>query len=74
METDKTEEGFCVACLAVPAAFIGVGTSAYGSSSRGSYKKQKKTIFWIGIITTVISILIAVYYLWIKECSECLAE
>jgi Na+-driven multidrug efflux pump len=64
-------EGFCGACLAIPFAFAGVGASAYGASSRGKHKKQKKIALWGGIITIVISVLIAVYYLWIKKCVDC---
>jgi Na+-driven multidrug efflux pump len=65
------KEDFCGACLAIPFAFAGVGASAYGASSRGDHKKQKKIALWGGIATIVISILIAVYYLWIKKCVDC---
>jgi Na+-driven multidrug efflux pump len=68
---DDIKEEFCPVCLAIPLAFAGVGTSAYGASSRGKYKKQKKIALWGGITVTIISILIAVYYLWIKKCVEC---
>ena len=64
-------EGFCGACLAVPLAFAGVGASAYGSSSRGKHKKQKKIALWAGIISIVISLLIAVWYLYFSKCTDC---
>ena len=68
---EDTEEGFCMACLAIPVAFAGVGASAYGASSRGKYKEQKKIALWGGIIAVIISFLIAAYYLWIKKCTDC---
>jgi Na+-driven multidrug efflux pump len=68
---EDVTEGFCGACLAIPFAFAGVGASAYGASSRGKHKKQKKIALWGGITTIVISILIAVYYIWIKKCVDC---
>jgi len=68
---EDTVEEFCGACLAIPFAFAGVGASAYGTSSRGKHKKQKKIALWGGITTVIISILIAVYYIWIKKCVDC---
>ena len=65
-------EGWCGACLAVPLAFAGVGASAYGvSGSRKEYKKQKQISLWVGIISVILSLLIAVYYLFIAECKDC---
>lgn len=64
-----TNEPFCMACLAVPFAFAGAGTSAYGA--KGNHRKKKKIVFWIGVSLTLISLLIALYYLFIAKCSEC---
>ena len=64
-------EDFCGACLSIPFAFAGIGASAYGANSRGAHKKKKKIALWGGIVTIVISVLIAVYYLWIKKCTDC---
>jgi len=69
--TSDTKESFCGACLAVPLAFAGAGASAYGSRSKGTHKKRKKMIFWLGIIAVILSIAVAVYYMWIKKCDEC---
>ena len=63
-------EPFCGACMAVPLAFVGVGASAYGSK-KGSHKKHKRIVFYIGIITAILSIMIAFYYLFLSDCSEC---
>ena len=68
---ENTKEEFCGACAAVPLAFAGIGASAYGSSSRGSHKKQKNWALWAGIISVILSILIAVYFLFIKKCVDC---
>lgn len=67
-------EPFCGVCLAIPFAFAGVGASAYGANSRGKYKKTRKWALWGGIFTTVISLLIAVYYFFIKKCVDCRYE
>ena len=67
-------EPFCGACLAIPFAFAGVGASAYGTSSSGKYKKQRKLMLWSGVAVTVISILIAIYYLCIAKCKDCLYD
>jgi len=70
MEDHAVVEGFCGACLAIPLAFAGVGASAYGaSSSRGAYKKRKKIILWSGIITTLVAVAIAIYYM--TACTKC---
>lgn len=68
------KEPFCGACAVIPLAMAGVGASAYGSNNKGSYKKNKQIMLWGGIITIIISILIAVYFLWFKECSQCLPK
>lgn len=69
---DNNRENFCGACLAIPFAFAGAGASAYGANSKKKHKKTKKIVFWVGIITTVIALIIAAYYLWFKkDCSDC---
>jgi hypothetical protein len=70
-ENENVKEPFCGACMAIPFAFAGIGASAYGASSRGQYKKQKKWALWSGIATTLLSIFIAIYYLYIKKCVDC---
>lgn len=71
MDKKEVKESFCPACLSIPLAFVGVGSSTYSSGSRGKYKSQKKWALIIGIISTVISIAIAVYYLYIVKCKTC---
>jgi len=66
-----TRENFCGACAAVPLALVGAGVSAYGAGSKKKYKRGKKIMFWTGIITVIISILIVIYFLWIKKCDDC---
>lgn len=75
INNEDVKEGFCGACMAIPLAFAGIGASAYGSSgSRNNHKKQKKWALWIGIISVLLSIFIAVYYLFIKKCTDCLYD
>lgn len=63
------KEEFCMACMAVPLAFAGVGVSAYGANSRGRHKKSKKIALWLGVITIIISLITAIYYL--TSCKTC---
>ena len=68
MDTEEdTKEDFCGACLAVPLAMAGVGTAA--SSSNKKNKTIKKIIFWVGIIISVISIVVAIWFL--MSCEDC---
>jgi len=69
----EVKEEFCGACLAIPIALVGIGASRYESNSRIEYKKQKKWIFYGGVIVITISILIIIYYIWIKKCSTCIS-
>lgn len=64
----EEKEPFCVACLAGVGALVGLGTSGI---NRKSTKKSRKIIFWAGVGITVISILIMIYFLFIRKCNEC---
>jgi len=64
-----TKEEFCGACVTIPLAFAGAGATVYGSRGRGYYQKKKRFIFWIGIGTVLLSLLIIIYY--VRTCSEC---
>ena len=66
-----SKEGFCGACLAVPLAMAGVGVGAAGATAKGSQKKTRKMLIWTGVITVILSLLIAVYYMFIKKCQSC---
>lgn len=59
--SEENKEDFCAPCLAIPLAMSGVGVSASGD----------KKMMWIGIGITVIFSLIAIYYLYFKDCKEC---
>lgn len=67
----EIKEEFCGACLAVPLALAGAGAASVGA--KGSYKKNRKALLWTGILTVIISILIMVYFVWIKKCDKCIA-
>lgn len=67
-KSDGTKEDFCTACLAAPLAAVGVGIGATGA---GSHKKKKSIMLWVGLGITILSVLIAVYFLWIKPCADC---
>ena len=66
IEGSEVKEGFCGACLAVPLALAGASAGAAGrgaDSERGEYRKRKKLLMNIGIVSIVASIIIAVYFL-----------
>ena len=68
-DTKDTKEDFCGACAVVPIAFAGIGATAYGTSSKGSNKKIKKILVCSGLVSIVITMIIAYYFL--KNCSDC---
>lgn len=68
---EDVKESFCGACLAVPLAFAGVGASAYGADSKSKHKNNKKIMLWVGIITIIISLFIAIYYMFLSGCKNC---
>ena len=68
-EQEPIRENFCGACVAIPLALTGIGISA--SSGVGSYQKNKKIMLYVGLGITIISVLFAVYFLYIKKCTDC---
>lgn len=69
LDQGDTKEDFCGACAVVPLAFAGVGATAYGTTSKGSNKKLKKILLWSGLVSVLITIIIAYYFL--QNCSDC---
>jgi hypothetical protein len=67
----SSKESFCAACLAIPLALAG-GAAAKGSYSAKKQRKRKLIFLIISIISFFISAGIAIYYLYIKKCDECL--
>jgi hypothetical protein len=66
----RSEENFCGACAVIPIAIAGLGVSKYGAKSSSSKNKLfKKISLWGGIVSIVVSLIVAVYY--INNCSEC---
>lgn len=63
-------EDFCGACIAGAAALVGAGTTGKSISGKKNSKK-KRVIFWIGVGITLLSIIVCLYILCIKKCSEC---
>ena len=57
------KENFCGACLTIPLAFVGAGT-AIGAETRVTLKR------W-AIIITIVSVLLTVYYVYVKKCTTC---
>lgn len=67
----EKKEDFCIACAAIPMAMAGAGASAYGANQKGSHKKMKDIMLWGGLAVTAISVLIAIYFLFIRKCKNC---
>lgn len=57
------KENFCGACLTIPLAFASAGT-AIGAEKKARLKQ------W-AIIFTIVSIVLTVYFVYIKKCSTC---
>jgi hypothetical protein len=59
------KEEFCSACVAGVAAIAGAGAAT-------TSRKKRKTIFWLGISISIISLIVLVYLLMNnKSCSAC---
>ena len=68
--SDNTQEEFCGACVAVPAAMAGAGVAGVASKNgSGSHKKVKKIVFWVSIVFTVLSLAVAAW--WYTRCTTC---
>jgi len=61
------KEEFCGACVALPFAIAGVGTAGIGS--RNSHKKIKIITLIVGILVTIISLIVSIYFL--TRCKHC---
>ncbi len=70
-DSPQTKEDFCPACVAVPMAMAGIGAGVYGSHGSGSYRNRQQIAFWVGIAFLIISIIVALYYAFVKECKQC---
>jgi hypothetical protein len=68
---EPVKEDFCGACLAIPLALVGAGASTVGAGEKGKHKTRRNVLLWGGISAIILSVLIGIYYLWIKNCSEC---
>lgn len=65
----NSKEEFCGACLTVPIAIAGAGAASYGVKGRGEHKKMKKIMLWSGLTITLLSIILAIYFLF--RCKQC---
>lgn len=68
---NETKENFCPACIAIPLAMAGAGVSVASGNQKGKHQQRKKIMLWGGIAVTVLSIIIAIYFLFIKKCKDC---
>lgn len=61
------KEEFCGACVALPLALVGAGTAGVGA--KGDHSKTKTIMLWVGIALTLISLVVAIYF--ITRCKNC---
>jgi hypothetical protein len=67
---NDVKEEFCGACAIIPLAFAGAGATAYGGS-RGSAKRKRQIIFWTGIISLILSVMLIAYLIKKTNCDDC---
>lgn len=71
-QSSDVKEGFCGACAAIPMALVGAGVTGFGAhQSKGRHNKQRWITMIIGIVITVISVIVAIYFL--TRCDQCRA-
>lgn len=67
----------CLPCLAVPAAIIAAGGAGAAASTPEEQKKKRMylIVYWVSISLLVASILVLVYFVFIKKdvCKSCIA-
>ena len=80
---DEIKEDFCPVCIAaIPLAFgaTGAGASKMVDSKDKDddncpIKKRKKhflkILFWSSIALSIVSVLVIIYFKFIKQCEEC---
>ena len=79
---EEIKEEFCPVCIAaIPLAFgaTGAGAAKISESKKEDddcpIKKRRKNflkiLFWSSIALSVISLLIIIYFKYIKKCEEC---
>lgn len=71
IDQDQVKEDFCPPCLMVAPMLLGAGTAVAGSQAKGKYQKYRKIMLWTGIITTILSILAALWFLK-SPCKQCI--
>ena len=74
----EIKESFCLPCLAPIIALAAAGTAAGAAATPQEKEKQRKIrlgIIWGSVGLTILSILIFVYFKWIrkKKCKSCVA-
>jgi len=66
----QVKENFCGACVSIPLSLAGSAIGSY-SAKVHKYQKNKNLEFLIGMLFTFITFSIGYYFLYVKECSEC---
>lgn len=70
----KVKENFCAACLAVPLILAGstaTGAGAMSKEEKEKKDKKKQCLMWGGVLLTIISIGVFVYFRYYSNCKSC---
>ncbi len=70
IQKEETKEPFCTPC-AIGLASLITGAGLTGGSKGIKNKKTKQIIFLIGLSVSIISIIVIVYFLFIRSCDTC---
>jgi Na+/melibiose symporter-like transporter len=70
-EKEEIKEDFCPSCIMIPVALAGTGLGVAGYNEKGSHQTRKKIMLIGGILITVISLIISIYYLYFTKCDVC---
>ena len=75
----EIKESFCLPCLLPIAALAAAGTAAGAAATPQEKEKQRKIrlgVIWGSVGITALSILIFVYFKWIrkKKCKSCVSS
>lgn len=67
----QVKENFCAACVSIPLSLAGSAIGSYSTNSH-KYKKNKDVRFLLGMLFTFVTFSVGYYFLFVKECSQCI--
>jgi hypothetical protein len=72
INNNSKEDFICPACIGAGFAAMGIGATTVGSKmSKQKYKSTKNILFWSGIVSIIIAILLIIWGLLPKKYGGC---